>query len=91
VQFDDFDPKRLRLDPTPQGDTSIDTYFTRISSEKTEMKNDRRKLQVLLPYNHLQKLVALKMQVKTMKEAHERELDAMERDIQTEKRRGSPA
>ena len=43
------------------------------NAEKIEMKKDRRKLQVLLPYNHLQELVALKTQVKAMKEAHERE------------------
>jgi dihydrodipicolinate synthase/N-acetylneuraminate lyase len=40
------------------------------NAEKIEMKKDRRKLQVLL---HLQELVALKTQVKAMKEAHERE------------------
>jgi hypothetical protein len=34
------------------------------------MEKDRRKLQVLLPYNHLQELAGLKNEVKEMKEAY---------------------
>jgi hypothetical protein len=48
LQFDNIDPMHLRLDPTPKTeDSTIGKYYERVSSE---LQNDRRKLQLMMPF-----------------------------------------
>ena len=46
--FDDFDPKELLLDPTPQEDHETIELYHKDVSEK--LGSDRKELQVLLPF-----------------------------------------
>jgi hypothetical protein len=47
MQLNDFDPRCLRLDPSPTTeDITIDNYQTRVVAQ---LQNDRRELQVMLP------------------------------------------
>jgi len=48
IHFNNIDSKRLRLDPTPKiEDSTVEKYHARVS---TQLQNDRRKLQVMMPF-----------------------------------------
>jgi hypothetical protein len=48
IHFNNIDSKRLRLDPTPKiEDSTVEKYHARVS---TLLQNDRRKLQVMMPF-----------------------------------------